>query len=163
MNEGLTHDNYTISDIHKEYAVNGKIQRLANPLNTKWAKNLNGIAAYLTKYISKNKDEFNCSVWHCSRDVSKLCTSSATTKEVFEEIGDKTKNNFTSKKTGKYYEVKDYKTEWALVRSILNKSYYDKFMIDLHLVNTWILNGRKEKDIPNVKNKEFVLFHLSQN
>ena len=37
-------------------------------------ENLKAIQLYLTKYISKNTDEFNCQVWNCSKDVSRLYT-----------------------------------------------------------------------------------------
>ena len=35
-------------------------------------ENLKAIQLYITKYISKNTDEFKCQVWNCSKDVSRL-------------------------------------------------------------------------------------------
>lgn len=37
-------------------------------------ENIKAIQLYLTKYISKNKDEFNCQVWNCSKKISQLYT-----------------------------------------------------------------------------------------
>lgn len=38
------------------------------------AKNIKAIGQYITKYIVKNKDEFDCQVWNCSKGVSILYT-----------------------------------------------------------------------------------------
>ena len=37
-------------------------------------ENLKAIQLYLTKYISKNTDEFKCQVWNCSKFISRLYT-----------------------------------------------------------------------------------------
>lgn len=38
------------------------------------AKNAKGISIYLTKYVTKNKSEFTCQPWNCSKKVSMLYT-----------------------------------------------------------------------------------------
>jgi len=38
------------------------------------SKNAKGISVYLTKYITKNKSQFNCQPWNCSKKVSMLYT-----------------------------------------------------------------------------------------
>lgn len=38
------------------------------------SKNAKGISVYLTKYVTKNKSEFNCQPWNCSKKVSMLYT-----------------------------------------------------------------------------------------
>lgn len=38
------------------------------------AKNIKAIGQYITKYIIKNKDEFDCQVWNCSKKISMLYT-----------------------------------------------------------------------------------------
>lgn len=160
-NEGLVHKKATLSEVHQFYAIHRSINRLLAPLHTKWASGVGGLAAYLTKYITKNKGVFDCAVWHCSRKVSQLCTSTVIDQKTFDEFGDKSKNNFTSRR-GKYYEVNDYKSEWAMVRNVLNKSYYDQFLTDMHTVNKWIMRGRVD-DVPDVKHRDFVLYHLCGN
>lgn len=37
-------------------------------------KNPKSIGAYLTKYVTKNKAEFKCQVWNCSKHISILYT-----------------------------------------------------------------------------------------
>lgn len=39
------------------------------------AKNVKGISVYLTKYVTKNKAEFDCQPWNCSKKVSMLYTA----------------------------------------------------------------------------------------
>ena len=36
--------------------------------------NIKAIASYLTKYVTKNNEEFKCQVWNCSKKVSELYT-----------------------------------------------------------------------------------------
>jgi hypothetical protein len=38
------------------------------------AANIKGVANYITKYITKNTDEFRCMIWNCSRKISQLYT-----------------------------------------------------------------------------------------
>ena len=38
------------------------------------AKNIKAIGQYITKYVTKNKDQFNCQVWNCSKKISLLYT-----------------------------------------------------------------------------------------
>lgn len=38
-------------------------------------ENMKAVQLYLTKYISKNTDEFKCQVWNCSQGVSQLYTA----------------------------------------------------------------------------------------
>ena len=38
------------------------------------AKNVKAIGLYITKYVTKNKDEFDCQVWNCSKKISMLYT-----------------------------------------------------------------------------------------
>jgi hypothetical protein len=38
------------------------------------AKNIKAIGQYITKYVTKNKDQFDCQVWNCSKKISMLYT-----------------------------------------------------------------------------------------
>ena len=42
--------------------------------------NIKAIASYLTKYVTKNDEEFRCQVWNCSKKVSELYTDFYTTE-----------------------------------------------------------------------------------
>jgi hypothetical protein len=38
------------------------------------SNNIKGVVNYLTKYITKNKGQFECQVWNCSKKISRLYT-----------------------------------------------------------------------------------------
>ncbi|WP_447642436.1 MULTISPECIES: rolling circle replication-associated protein [Chitinophagaceae] len=159
-NEGIINEKYSFDDVMNHWKA-GTMQKILNPLDIRWAKSVGGVVAYLTKYVTKNKAEFQCSCWHCSRGVSQLCTSKCVDCDVWNDCGDKGKNCFFNQKTCKHYVVEDYASEYAIVRNILNKEYYDKYLSDVHDLNSWILDGRKPSDIPNIQHREFVIFHLT--
>jgi len=52
------------------------IQAPAAAFNVKAIKNndVKGIGIYLTKYVTKNEDQFECQIWNCSKKVSALYT-----------------------------------------------------------------------------------------
>lgn len=50
------------------------------------SKNIKAIGQYITKYIIKNKDEFDCQVWNCSMGVSILYTDMYTGYEFIENM-----------------------------------------------------------------------------
>ncbi len=50
------------------------------------AKNIKAIGQYITKYIIKNKDEFDCQVWNCSKGISILYTDFYSGREFIENI-----------------------------------------------------------------------------
>lgn len=72
------------------------------------SNNIRSIASYVTKYVTKNNDKFDCQVWNCSRQVSELYTDFYTDSSFVDEF----------KKLDailKEFEVKDF-----LNRPILN-------------------------------------------
>jgi hypothetical protein len=50
------------------------------------SNNIRTISSYITKYITKNKAEFKCQVWNCSRKVSHLYTDFYTTIKFIENF-----------------------------------------------------------------------------
>jgi hypothetical protein len=38
------------------------------------SNNIKGVGNYITKYITKNTDQYRCMVWNCSRKISQLYT-----------------------------------------------------------------------------------------
>jgi hypothetical protein len=50
------------------------------------SNNIRSIASYVTKYVTKNNDKFNCQVWNCSRQVSELYTDFYTGTEFVDEF-----------------------------------------------------------------------------
>jgi hypothetical protein len=50
------------------------------------SNNIRSIASYVTKYVTKNNDKFNCQVWNCSRQVSELYTDFYTDSSFVDEF-----------------------------------------------------------------------------
>ncbi len=48
--------------------------------------NLKQVGVYLTKYVTKNKAEFKCQVWNCSKSISALYTDFYTDYSFLEEL-----------------------------------------------------------------------------
>ncbi len=88
------------------------------------SNNIQSIASYVTKYVTKNDAKFKCQVWNCSKGVSQLYTDFYTTTEYTNQF----------KKMGavlREFEVKDQnKTTFLNVKMIaLNRNtlpMYDK-------------------------------------
>jgi hypothetical protein len=64
------------SEIISRYAA-GTVGDVLNPVQVEPAYCISGLAAYLTKYVTKQEtgEKFGCLTWHCSRKVSRLFTS----------------------------------------------------------------------------------------
>jgi hypothetical protein len=50
------------------------------------SNNIRSIASYVTKYVTKNSDKFDCQVWNCSRQVSELYTDFYTDSSFIDEF-----------------------------------------------------------------------------
>lgn len=50
------------------------------------SNNIRAIGSYVTKYITKNNDTFDCQVWNCSRQISELYTDFYTDTNFVEEF-----------------------------------------------------------------------------
>lgn len=160
-NAGIVHPLYTIDEINEAYKdeqlymsskgkLITKLQTMLNPVDVKPIKGINGLSIYLTMYVTKNKDTFLCSCWHCCRTVSKLFTSQVVSKETFEEATQKQVNWSVNINTGEIYEAKTYVSDYAVVVNILNKEHFRKKLTDINKLNKWILEGMKPNGIPDV-------------
>lgn len=154
INAGLYHKNIIklmrvnksgINKIYKSGAIGYKaIQKYFNPLDVIQVKTIDGLSMYLTNYITKNDTKMTCSVWHCNRNVSRLFTKQIISKKVFYETSDKRKNYIVSKK-GKRYENTTFVHQYGMINTIVNKSYFKRYLKELKLINSWILNDKKCK------------------
>jgi hypothetical protein len=65
--------------------------------------NIKAIQIYLTKYISKNTDEFKCQVWNCSKKISQLYTDFYTNADFLDNAykleGDKIHETYSERCT----------------------------------------------------------------
>lgn len=120
-----------------------KVGRFLNPFNIKKVRTLEGLGAYLTKYVTKNKDSFQCSVWRCSRGVSRMFTKRLVSLELWEEAGDVKKNFAINESTGELFEAKTVCPPhgFCLIRYIFNKKYFSQYTRIIDVVNDWILKG----------------------
>jgi len=50
------------------------------------SNNIRAIGSYVTKYITKNNDTFDCQVWNCSRQISELYTDFYTDTDFVDEF-----------------------------------------------------------------------------
>ena len=77
------------------------------------SNNIRSIASYVTKYVTKNNDKFNCQVWNCSRQVSELYTDFYTDSSFVDEF----------KKLDailKEFEVKDHSNRMIINVKMIN-------------------------------------------
>jgi hypothetical protein len=90
-NAGLTGENeygetISMQEIRERFE-HGTIHKIFNPVDVKRVRSVAGLSAYLTKYITKQKDTwFACSPWHCSRGVSRLFTKATVAKSGFDYL-----------------------------------------------------------------------------
>jgi hypothetical protein len=162
-NAGLTFTNaaghtYSTIEINQMHGA-GKIHEILNPADFKKVNSIDAMAGYLTKYVTKNDEEFDCRSWHCSRGVSEQFTTVIIPKAVFDEaLGEK--NNGVNKETGEVYEPKLYEikqpkkdihgnkiseTTVALMVFVQNKAYFRTKLKYLHKINQWLAQGMKLK------------------
>lgn len=136
-----------------------KLGRFLNPFDIKKVRTLDGLSCYLTKYVTKNKSEFACSTWRCSRGVSALFTKMQTSYDLWKAAGSEI-NSVVNEETGEYrcgeyievYAPKvDPVTKEKVIEKtgypvatmiyIYNKKYFSQYMKVLDKLNQWVLNG----------------------
>lgn len=154
-NSGIRHakaDERILNDYSIEgYHVNVKtlyeagfysaIQTYLNPVDVKKVNSIDGLSCYLTNYITKNKDQFQCLVWHCSRGVSRLVTQKVCTREQFRETMTD-KNKIVNPRTKKVYVNKTFVSEHCIINTIINKKYFSQYCNDLDELNKYIIEHR---------------------
>ena len=69
------------------------------------SKNIKGISLYLTKYVTKNKSQFNCQPWNCSKLVSQLYTDFYTNFSFLKQL--------ERLEANKEIEIKRIREEWC--------------------------------------------------
>ena len=115
-----------------------------NPFHIKKVLSINGLNAYLTKYIVKQEggeyDSFGCMPWHCSRGVSRLFTRSLCSPQAFLDVaGAKTK--MVDKKSGEVITPWMFQTAFFLYMPVVNKKLILPSLAEMEQLNRWILEG----------------------
>jgi hypothetical protein len=137
FNAGIEFEGYSKAYINT--CTDKEINKILNPADIKKIDCVDGLSHYLTAYITKNIDQFKCSVWHSSRKVSRLITSQLTSKRIFEESQDLSINCIVDYTTGELFEGKTYVTEYAIVSYICNKKHFSKYLTEMQQLNQVIM------------------------
>ena len=114
--------------------INDEIDKLNNVL---YNDKLN------TKIKNIDNSKFYCSSWHCNRQVSRIFTSSAINRDVFDITCDSNKNRIKTIK-GKEYINTTYFGQYCIINTIYNKSYYRRYLDEMRLINRYILLKERE-------------------
>lgn len=87
-------------------------------------KNPKHLGMYLTKYVTKNKAEFNCQVWNCSKKVSQLYTGFYSSMNFLDQL-----------RRVKGYDIKEVSKEYCTLHFIPFDKTTFRFYDELKRVN----------------------------
>ena len=132
------------------------VQELNNSFDVKKIRNINGLSYYLTKYITKNKNEgFGCSSWHCSRAVSKLFIKTLVSRSTFAAASSSV-NSRLDKKTGEIIKTPVVVGKYHCLYYIENKPFFLPEMSELETINKWIVDGMLPDRLPEVDDQQIL-------
>ena len=106
--------------------------------------NVKGIGNYLTHYVTKNKGEFLCQIWNCSKKVSWLYTNFIDNMSFIKRIEALEKQNLLGGER-KIYPPKDYSVTHAIPVNRVTVNLYRR--IDEKNKEVW--NREKGKEVKN--------------
>jgi hypothetical protein len=143
----------------------GTVGEVLNPLDLVKTYNINGLSAYLTKYITKQDkgDVFACSVWHCSRGVSKLFTKATVSPSAFRYA--QTFNNYKlDRKTGECTAAQVVKGPFYVMVYANNKEMPLRYLREMEQVNKWIIQGMQVNGaLRDLSDELYAKYFLNQN
>jgi hypothetical protein len=131
-----------------------RIQEVLNPFDIKPVRSISKLSSYLTKYITKQEknEPFGCSVWHCSRRVSRMFTRQAVGPSAFAYM--KSFANYgVDKRTGEVYSEPKEVTcgnGFAVMVYACDKAAPLKYLKRMEQVNKWILEGHDVDRVPTL-------------
>lgn len=144
----------TFKQLHNMGKIGQRItQKYLNPVDVKKVNSITKLSSYLTEYVTKNEQKFTCRVWHCSRGISRLFTKQIISKRLFDLTSSK-KNSYRAK-NGNIYVVKTFYHQYGLINTILNKKYFNNYLKEMNLLNSWILNGDDIKEGAKLSEQRF--------
>lgn len=111
-----------------------------NPFDVERTYGVNGLAYYLTKYISKQKkkDPFGCLNWHCSRRVSRLFTKEVVSPSTFAYL-QTFKNYKVDTKTGECFAPPVLSHQFFTMIYVHNKGAPLARLKRLENLNKWVM------------------------
>jgi hypothetical protein len=149
-NDNIRRSNIDIKFIEQLYYQGSKgqkqLQKFLNPVDVIKVNGVNGLSAYLTKYVTKNSDRLHCRVWHCSRTVSSLATSQQCSKSLFNAIPTHPQNYIVNKKTGEIYYSKSFPQTPVhfYCHTIVNKRAFLDHLKSMENFNKRIMKGERD-------------------
>jgi hypothetical protein len=166
-NSGLVGKNKygeTISRAEIERRYNdGTMQKVLNPFDVKRVKSIGGLSQYLTKYITKQeKTPFGCSVWHCSRGVSKLFVKAVVKLSAVRSCMT-ISNCRVDKKTGEVFMPEMIKDTFFMLVYINNKSHPLSFLKEMETINKWIISGMEPDRLRKCNDDLYRKYFICQN
>jgi hypothetical protein len=144
-----------------------RIQELLNPLDIKKVRSIAGLSSYLTKYITKQKKDqyFNCSVWHCSRRVSRMFTRQTVGPSAFgymKSFSNCRVDRSTGEITAMPMELK-VANGFCVIIYALDKAAPLRYLKRLEQANKWILQGLELDGLPELDDGEYRKHFVSKN
>jgi hypothetical protein len=135
---------------------NGTVGKVLNPFDVKKIRSIGGLSGYLTKYITKQEKNkpFGCSVWHCSRTVSRLFTRATVQPSAFAYL--QTFNNYrVDKRTGECFPAEVVKGAYFVMVYVNNKAAPLRYLREMEQVNKWILEGHTLDRLPELDDDDY--------
>lgn len=168
-NAGLTGHRKDGSEISRREILDryedGTIQKVLNPLDVRKAYGVQGLAHYLTMYVTKQEknDPFGCSTWHCSRKVSRLFTRQVVGPSTFAYLNSFV-NYSVNRKTGECSPAQVYRQQHFCMVYVNNKKAPLTALRKLELVNKWIIDHFKPDRVTEITDDQYRrLIHGEQN
>jgi hypothetical protein len=170
--EKYLYDKYGMGVVELHDAKRYKeVQKKYNGLDVEYITSVDGISAYLTKYVVKNKDTFSCRHWTCSQSISRLFTGQIISQEQFESVCNSKKNRIKSEsktyknsrtqkretRPARTYVSKVFEGQYCKVISIFNKEKYKKMFKEYIDINVFLLECFKNRQKVE---PEFIRRHL---
>jgi hypothetical protein len=167
-NSGLTGKNkygevISMAEINDRFSA-GTIGKVLNPLDVKPVRSIGGLSGYLTKYITKQEKNvpFDCSVWHCSRGVSRLFTKAVVGPSAFRYCCS-FNNSKLDKETGELLPVQAIVKPFYVMAYINNKNVPLSYLKELEQINKWIISGMRLEKLPECSDTDYKKYFLCEN
>ena len=140
------------------------VGKVLNPFDVKKIYGINGLSAYLTEYITKQKkdDVFACLPWHCSRRVSRMFTRSIVGPSAFAYCCS-FKNGKVDKETGEIFKVDVIRDAFFTMVYVNNKKAVLHYLQKMEQVNKWIIGGWSMDRLPLVADDDYRKYFVSEN
>lgn len=136
----------SLEEIEARYRK-GTVHQVFNPVDIKKVRSIAGLSAYLTKYITKQKETFfGCAAWHCSRGVSRLFTKTTVGPSAFRYMMS-LNNCKVDKSTGEVFmpervQPKGRGGAFCIIVYVNKKDAPLRYLREMEQINKWLIGGQ---------------------